>query len=502
MKPATIACVLSAALLSCDAFPTKLIPVCDGACAGDMRPPDMSHQPCKGNGDCASTPVAPLCGPSGVCVECVMLSDCTKPTAPACTSNNTCGNCSMASDCSRFSSTPLCNTTSGGCVQCLTKNDCDAQHLTCDTSTNKCKMCSANSDCTSGLCNTSTGMCVDKSTLLYVNNSASPACSDTGACLFTQPCCTVQKGLNTAASTAKTVIVFAGQGYAEALTASPAQNGGNDYVATAVGVSGPQIKPSTGAVLTISGLAAKQVTLSLDGFTFDGTNATDGVKVAGDNNAADYAKTQLMLKRSTVQNSPTVGVTSSANCTLTLDADTITGNKGGGISVDATNFAVTNLVVVGNGTTSSNFGGISIGTNAGTTMSLANLTLVSNKARNTALASGIACNVSATLLENVVIFGDQMAGRDINVVQCGTPTTSAYYGAADSGNTKYNTMACTSADQLFMSASTGDYRPNKTAVAPCPVVLVGVGTQAGAPTTDFAGITRPNSPSVGAYEPK
>jgi hypothetical protein len=440
---------------------------------------------------------------------CVEARECG-PTAPLCIDSRCapCGPMGVSDECARYYvKTPLCGP-AGACVECNTQDDCDAQRKTCDTTAHACVPCKANSDCTSGLCNATTGACADKGALLYVNNTPTAACSDAGPCAFAQPCCTVQKGLNASAQAAgKTVIVFAGLGYAEALLASPAQNGGNDFVASAIGVGAPRVKP-TGTLVDVShigGAAGKQVTLTLDGFTLDASTAANGVQCIGD--GASYTKTLLTLVRSTVTSGPTVGVSSSARCTLTLDADTITNHKGGGVSLDASNFALTNLLVAGNGTptttpgSGSNFGGISIGGNAGEPgkMNLSNLTIVNNSAKTTAFASGVICSSTPSLLQNTAIFGNQPA-TEVTAAQC-TPSYSAFVGAG--ANVAHNQeLATCAATDLFVAPASGQYQPKKGGTAPC--TLVDNGTNAGAPDHDLTGTPRPQplggTADIGCYE--
>jgi hypothetical protein len=449
----------------------------------------------------------PMCSDSSTCPG----------STPVC-AQQVCGGCQLDADggsspacATHHPATPLCGP-GGACVECLSKDDCDSKHQTCSTS-HACGPCAANADCTSGLCCTTgtlpngtgctPGMCSNETSLLYVNNAPGANCNDTGGTpgSFNTPFCTLQKGLNASASTSKTVIVFGGMGYSEALLASPAQNSGLDYVATAVGVGSPLVNPSAGALLSVSGLAGKQVTLSLDGFNFDGTNAADGVLCTGD--ATNYPRTTLSLLRSTVRNSPMIGVSSQAKCTVTLDADFISFNKGGGIKLDTTDFALTNLLLQGNGKTGtgtgSSFGGINESA-AGEVgkMSLFNLTVVDNKSDDGAVASGLQCQIMAPTITNTVVYTNLGAGGTEVQTACKTSLTySAFVGAGVvNANHNQDLMGCS--PSIFDSTNVANpYTPAKGGLKPCS--LVDDGTNTGAPDHDLIGTSRPQ-PSAGMFD--
>lgn len=451
--------------------------------------------------------------PPDMAVQCTSSSKCAA-SAPVCASG-TCSACGSGtnSECATYHpQTPLCGP-AGGCVQCLSKDDCDALHQACDTTSNACVACTANEQCTSGLCNTN-GTCADKSTLLYVAG-ASAACSDSGVGAFAQPFCTLQKGLNASAASSPTkpVIVFAGKAYAESLQAAPSLNGGGNYVAQAIGVNTPMIQPSTGALATVTGLSGKQVAVSFDGFFFDGTSATDGIKCAGDNVVADYATTSLTITRSTVTHSPTKGVAASANSTLTLDADFISNNVAGGIEVNTSNFTLTNLLISGNGKADSSagagdgsaFGGINLsaGGQDRAHMLMFNDTVVANLASATiASASGISCSAVPTLA-NTVIFGNQ--GPSAQTTAGCQPSYSAYPGAGTNANNNQDLSSCQASD-LFIQKSADPYQPIKGGSAPCTLVDDGTSSfmSVNAPAHDIVGATRPQPAGgkfdIGCYE--
>lgn len=439
-------------------------------------------------------------------VGCSMSSTCP-PSAPVCSALQICAGCGAAgtsAECATFHpTTPLCGP-NGGCVECLTKDNCDSVHNTCNATTHTCAPCSANADCTSGLC--TAGACADKATLLYVNNAPTAGCSETGSGAFTTPFCTIQRGLNASAASGKTVVVFSGT-YAESLQGATTLNGGNDYVAKAVGIGSPVVKPnSAGPALSELGTASKQVTLSFDGFVFDSSTLADNSNAIGCNGSgAAYGRTLLTVTHSTIKGAPAIGVSSQAQCSLTFDSDILIGNKSGAMKVDTTDFALSNLLIHNNGTggaTGSSFGGVYVSA-AGETgkTSMFNLAVVNNVATSTALASGILCAAAPTALTNTLIFGNQGPATEVNA-SC-SPSYSAFLGATGSNNETIPLTGCALTD-LLVDPTNGDFHPKKGGMRPC--TLIDQGTNTGAPDHDLDGVSRPQPSSgtddIGCYEAK
>jgi hypothetical protein len=440
-------------------------------------------------------------------IGCTMSSTCPA-SAPVCSPAQICSSCGatgMSTECNTFHTatvppTPLCGP-NGGCVECLTKDHCDAVHKTCDLTSNACVPCVNNADCSSGLCNA--GVCADKTTLLYVNNALGAGCSDTGSGTFAMPFCHVQTGLNAAAMSSKQLVVFAGT-YIENVQASTTLNGGNDYVATAVGVGTPIIKPSsTGAALIVAGTTAKQTTVSFDGFTFDGSTLADGsFGIDCQGMGAAYGKTLVTITRSLIKGASGTGLNAQTKCTLTLDADTFVSNKGGAIALNANDFTLTNLLIHDNGSSGSASGGIYLQVvgEAGK-MTMFNLTVVNNTASGTAFASGIACAAAPTTLANTLILGNQ--GPAVEISPGCMPIYSAFIGGTTSTNEAIPVAGCGVPD-LLQDPTNGNFHPKKGGTHPCTLVDQGFNT--GAPTTDLDGTSRPQptggTDDIGCYEAK
>jgi hypothetical protein len=115
-----------------------------------------------GGPDCSSS--ALVCDPvSGVCVQCTDDSQCP-PFAPACTATihqgNTCVQCILPSQCP--ASTPGCNSAYFGCGSCSADADCPTTQPLCDNGqcVSSCVLADGGTFCATGVCQTSTGFCV------------------------------------------------------------------------------------------------------------------------------------------------------------------------------------------------------------------------------------------------------------------------------------------------------------------------------------------------------
>lgn len=458
---------------------------------------NVAHHACRipGSGDMAGNGDMTM-------IACMSSMGCPA-SAPVCSPQKQCTSCGtegMSTECAMYHgpTTNLCGS-AGGCVECNTKDNCDAANKTCDLTTHTCAACKTNEDCTSGMCNAATGVCADKGTLLYVNDADTAGCSDGGTGTFATPFCTVQRGLNASAAANKQVIIFAGKGYPESLQA----NGTADYFASALGVGNPVIKPP-GAQPALSvagnGASAKTVSVTIEGVVFDGTALTGSVDlVSCTGGGAAYGKSLVKITRSTLKGAPGYGVNGSSQCTLTLDADLIRDNKGGAIYSSMCDFALTNLLILSNGsptnggTAGSNFGGINVaGAGEISKMNAANLTLVGNKADTTASASAMLCPVAAVKTINTVIFGNAGPATEVQTACVGTVATPQMtYSAYSGGSSMLNNidLAGCLASTLFVDQAMSNYTPKKGGTAPCNLVDQGINT--GAPDHDYAGLARP-----------
>jgi len=436
-----------------------IIPLLTSACAalpddGTLQcAPDPAHAcpqgfECAGDGRCYRTGHLPDLVDMGSQSDMVVVQSCATSAdcpagAPICGAQQACTSCGAvgsSSDCAtNHPTTPLCGP-DGACVECVDNEKCDASHETCNLSTHSCGPCHQNSDCASGICTVATGACADKANQFYVNNAPTAGCSDGHPGSFTLPFCTVQHGLNQSAMNGgKPVVVFAGT-YPERLTATPTLIGNNDYVAAAVGIGKPLIKPmGPGIGVEVENSGTLKGFLSLDGFVFDGTGISDGSQViecVGSTSTVSYSVLALTLTDSTVENGPALGLQAENHCTLAADAVIVRSNKGGAILLGQTDFTLTNLLVTGNGTSTSDFGGVIISSlgEAGK-MVIANLTVVGNSEVSTGtFPAGLYCaNTLATFI-NTVIVGNVGGPSETNAATCSpTPLAgNAFVGAPGS----------------------------------------------------------------------
>ena len=180
----------------------------------------------------------------------------------------------------------------------------------------------------------------------------------------------------------------------------------------------------------------------------------------------------------------------SDGATVTLTGCTLTGNTaqaGGGFLNNGTTYdfkgwaTLTDCTITGN--TAYGTGG---GVYNNGTPTLTNCTLTGNTAQT---GGGFFTNGRAVTLTNDILTGD--VGGEISDQSSGSPLAATFCdiqgGYAGTGNI--------AADPLFVSAATGDL--HVPPASPC----AGVGTPNGAPAADKDGKTRPNPPSIGAYEP-
>ena len=340
-----------------------------GCVLGDRRPLDMGQcelsscndggggggggTSCSGRCDMA-VDMAPSCKDDSTCPA----------SAPVCSSGGTCGACQLdeadagaSLACSSYHSastpaTPLCGP-AGACVECLGKQDCAANHQACNLTTYACGPCSHNAECATGVC-LATGSCADASQVAYVNNAAAGGCTDaTHVSSPAAPYCKIAEALSEL-PTPKPYVVVAGttKSYdAISVTALVAAVG-------PVTIIGPGRTAAQGGAATQSALVTS-TTGPAASLAAQGSNATltiDGLELVGASGFAGVKCSQvtsgvptLTVKNSFIHGSGLYGVDSSS-CTLTLDANVISGNQGGGISLAGTSsYTIANNLITDNG---------------------------------------------------------------------------------------------------------------------------------------------------------
>jgi Cys-rich repeat protein len=156
---------------------------------------------CVTAADCAAD--APICGPGGVCVECVATNNCEGgdvcdtlsgncskacTTTADCSSNDLCAargvcvECATNADCATRDG-QICDTTIGECVGCRSDLDCGGTHRFCDAASAECVTCRVTADCApTETCQG--GDCVSHCASNADCGAGTPACLvDTGTCV-------------------------------------------------------------------------------------------------------------------------------------------------------------------------------------------------------------------------------------------------------------------------------------------------------------------------------
>jgi hypothetical protein len=167
------------------------------------------------------------------------------------------------------------------------------------------------------------------------------------------------------------------------------------------GASGVQIvSPSGGTTpaVTVSG-----ATVMLQGVKVvggGGGSTANGITCSGNGSA-------LVVIESLIDGNAGLGISSSGGCDVTVRRSTLNRNAQGGMQLQSGTFAVTNTLIVGNGTTVSLVGGVSITTSSAT---FANNTVYSNLAAG-GTPAGVSCSSSAIVVQNSIVTansGDQV----------------------------------------------------------------------------------------------
>ena len=198
------------------------------------------------------------------------------------------------------------------------------------------------------------------------------------------------------------------------------------------------------------------------------------------------------------------------SCTFTSNTASVgygyAGGQGGGVFNDNGNgnntITLTNCTFVGN--TASNAAGYAGGNGGGgvynsnysygsnDVIALTNCSFNRNTAGNNSISGGGICNEEGSgiiTLTNEILYGD--IGGEIGRNHYLTSNAVASYCDIQGG---YAGTSNIDTDPLFANASAGDL--HLMPGSPC----LGAGTPNGAPATDKDGKSRPNPPSMGAYE--
>jgi parallel beta-helix repeat protein len=450
----------------------------DGSDGGDAQPTD-----CTGHGECTTAlePVClsnfcepcgnstqcndkntdrPLCD-DGQCVECtVSETHCLASTVSICNAG-TCVACvDDSADCEiPYPDSPFC--LNDECVQCTDSADhCATPTPTvCDPADHTCRDCEAHSECDylGGVCDWSTGDCMDPTNIIYVDDDT--GCSDSGSCDATTPCCAIEEALDRVNTSVSTILVAAGS-YTEITI--------HNQDVWIIGQPGAIIGPSglDINVVTVQNLLATESTQAIiEGLTIQtGSNTGVGVYCSG----LAAAKPDVTLRNCTITNNAGGGVDAS-DCIVTLESNEISANTGGGVYLGDSDYTVVNNMITKNGSPSSSYGGVQI-FNPGTPHRFHSNTVVGNDAQS--IEGGIWCSPAAEVVNTIAY---QNTDGDI-------ATACTVIDSWTTGN----------GDPLFVS--TTDF--HLTANSDC----IDAGGTVNPPILDFDGQTRDATPDIGADE--
>jgi len=314
----------------------------------------------------------------------------------------------------------VCDTTMHKCVECVMSTDCtgDPNKPVCDG--DACRGCTADADCpASDFCDLDTGACAIADNVIYVASGG----TNNATCAQASPCDQLSTAAGVAGTSGKRRIHVAKATFSDTQTASftsdadvhgggaTIQNANND----AIDVSNANVTIRDLIVATPGkdGLACSGVstTLRLLGVTATGHLTSAGLH----------------------------GV--SSTCDLEMDRCLIQNNKAGGIQITAGTYHITNTIVLGNGSTVSSIGGVSITGISTTGNSFAANTVAGNNqtAAVPGNPSGVDCraNMALQTLTNNIVSGN--AGATTQIVEDAHCTSTFTDSDADLPSSNTNT---------------------------------------------------------------
>jgi hypothetical protein len=383
----------------------------DWVCNADHAcEPPATDMDCSDHGECNMA--APYCDPETM--RCRTCSDGTECKAvdeetPICNIDGQCvAGCGSDMDCDRVS--PVCNMTTGvcgpcsgaglnetcmmreegadycsdgACVACTDNAHCEDYKLPVCGAMNECVGCTQHSDCErfSKVCG-GNGACAAEAEVIYVSDTNG---LDTNDCSKGAPCKTIGHALTLVTATRQFIRILDGANYTENLTI----NGVITIIGTpAARITGrtdnqPAIIVGVGSSVTLDTLIVQSSGIGAD---------THGIQCFASNST-------VTLSGVTVRDNPGAGF-DIAGCLLTVKRSLVTGNENGGIRLGEAGFDITNSFIVGNGSATSQVGGVIIvNSTSKTPQRFAFNTVVDNVVGAAAVASGVACTVADADIE-------------------------------------------------------------------------------------------------------
>ena len=366
---------------------------------------DLAAEPstcrgCSDNQECADKNAGtPFCSPDGACTAdvppaCFDSDDCTaSATAPICdTVAGVCESCNdgggdAACEMRDGGNAPFCVTDgagAGACASCLDNTHCTADAPVCNAAAGTCSACKEHSDCAaySGVCDA--GACADESEVVYVQQMNS---ADTNDCSKDMPCTTINRGLAVVAADNQSkhfIRILDSANYSENITVNGVTLSliGNDDTRITGGIDNqPTITVAAGSILTLDTMTVRSA-----------ANSSTGIQCLA-------STSSVQLDRVIVEDNPGFGIEVSG-CLLAVARSLIANNRSGGITITSAGFDITNSFIAGNGSATSQVGGVIItNSTSRTPQRFAFNTVVDNLTGSTAAASGVACTVPAADIE-------------------------------------------------------------------------------------------------------
>jgi hypothetical protein len=195
----------------------------------------------------------------------------------------------------------------------------------------------------------------------------------------------------------------------------------------------------------------------------DGAQVTlEGVRVTGAQGASNppgircqivtSGSPTLRLRRVTVDNN-SVGL-AAAECALTIERSTISGNVRGGVSISGGTFTLTNNVIASNGSGTSTFGGVSIGQISSGAPLRFDFNTVTANVGVAGARTGVDCAQVFTPLtfSNNVVYGNQVTGSGSQV-----GGSNCSYTYSDIGPQDEPGIGNINVDPQFVDATSGNY---------------------------------------------
>lgn len=361
---------------------------------------------------CNSAGSRPFCddtgqfGPARTCIvdpsapACSRDEDCTSPARPVCDTEDTgtCTGCQGSVDCARFGERDRCHPGTGACVACVDSTHCTEPTAPVCGDGGTCTACTADGQCASGLCDEASGACVDEAEIIHVDRGGGGT-----ACTRATPCATFADGVAAITATRRWMRV-----------------GPGDYMEPTVTLDGRTVTivaPSAGLrpsafdqpVLQVLNASVVQIE-GLRLFSAGGDGRADGLRCQ----APASGRPRVTLIGVQIDSNAAFGIDAS-ECDVRIERSRIIGNPGGGISIGAGSFHITNTFITDNGGNTP-IGGVRLQDNDATSVFAFN-TVADNFAANTVARALICTSTLPQRITSNILWGNA-APDQVSTTNC------------------------------------------------------------------------------------